>query len=129
MADNSEVKKWLAKAGEDYSFSASQLPETTFFAQTCFFLQQSAEKYLKAYIIKNGLDFRKIHDLSELLKICKNHLPTFGTIRDECFLLNTYYIDTRYPVHWPTTIAKDEAIKAAAAARRIKEFVEKLLLG
>ncbi|MBU0630951.1 MAG: HEPN domain-containing protein [Candidatus Margulisbacteria bacterium] len=128
MADQKEVKKWLLKAESDYLFSASILPDTTFFSQLCFFFQQSAEKYLKAFIVKHDLNFKKIHDLIELLETCKKHDPTFSNILEETRILNTFYIDTRYPVHWPAEVSKEEALKALEAARKIKEFVEKLLL-
>ncbi|KAF0132897.1 MAG: HEPN domain-containing protein [Candidatus Saganbacteria bacterium] len=127
MAELKEVKKWLEKAKNDYDFSSSILPESTFYAQICFFFQQSAEKYLKAFIVKNDLAFKKIHDLIELLKICQAHQPSFSGLFEDCRTLNVFYIDTRYPVHWPSNINKEEALKALSASKKIKEFVEALL--
>lgn len=82
MAEQKEVNKWLEKAWSDYSFSSSVLPDTSFYAQVCFFFQQSAEKYLKAYIIKYDLEFKKIHDLASLLDICRKHEPTFASEKE-----------------------------------------------
>lgn len=127
MADIKEAKKWIEKAENDYNFSASILPDTTFYSQVCFFFQQSAEKYLKSYIVKNDLSFRKIHDLLKLLEICKSHNQLFENIRGECENLNAFYIDTRYPVMWPSAVKKEEALKAQESARKIKEFVEKVI--
>lgn len=47
MTSIDEANKWLAKAEADFGFSSSVLPETTFYAQVCFFFQQSAEKIKK----------------------------------------------------------------------------------
>jgi len=129
MAEVEEVKKWLEKASEDFTFSSSILPETTFYAQVCFFFQQAAEKYLKAYIVKYNLEFKKIHDLTELLEICKAHNSSFSELLDECVYLNAFYIEPRYPVHWPAAVSKEEALGAQEAAKKVKDFVENLLLG
>ena len=124
MADSFEVEKWLKKASEDYEFSASILADTTFYSQVCFFFQQSAEKYLKAYIIKNDLGFKKIHDLIELLNICKKQDNSFFEIFDHCKMLAAFYIDTRYPVYWPSLVSKEEAVDAQKSALKIKNFIE-----
>jgi len=121
------VKEWLKKAREDFDFASSILPDTTFFAQVCFHFQQSAEKYLKAYIIERDLEFMKIHDLRKLLKICEKANRPFSELTNECDFLSPFYIDTRYPVHWPSSVSQKEALAAQEAARKIKDFVEKLL--
>ncbi|MBI5699492.1 HEPN domain-containing protein [Candidatus Saganbacteria bacterium] len=123
------VKEWLKKAREDFDFASSILPDTTFFAQVCFHFQQSAEKYLKAYIIERDLEFKKIHDLRKLLKICEKANQLFSELTNECDFLSPFYIDTRYPVHWPSSVSQKETLAAQEAARKIKDFVEKLLKG
>ena len=58
------VREWIEKADEDFDFALVNFKEKkSFFAQICFHFQQSAEKYLKAYIIAQALQFQKIHDL------------------------------------------------------------------
>jgi HEPN domain-containing protein len=95
----------------------------TFFAQICFHLQQSAEKYLKAYIVAYELEFRKIHELPLLLKICMSSEPAFALLREDCEYLTTYYVETRYPVHWPTRFSREDTGRAIQAASRIRDFV------
>jgi HEPN domain-containing protein len=75
MADIRIINEWLAKADDDFHFAAANLREgNEFFAQICFHFQQSAEKYLKAYIIAYGLTFNKVHDLVYLLKTCADNI-------------------------------------------------------
>lgn len=103
MADLSVVNEWLAKADDDFRFAeANLLDGSEFYAQLCFHFQQAAEKYLKSYIIARNLNFDRVHDLVHLLKTCSAHAPEFNELKEECILLNTAYIETRYPVHWPT---------------------------
>jgi len=45
----------------------------------------------------------------------------------DCTLLNRFYIDTRYPVHWPTDYTKDKAFLAQAAAEAIRDTVKACL--
>lgn len=127
MNPEENILEWLKKADEDFEFASSILPDTTFYAQVCFHLQQSAEKYLKAFIVKNKLKFKKIHDLTELLQICSEKESGFSLLFEDCNLLTDYYIDTRYPVHWPAAVTKEDALKALDSANKIKSFVEKLL--
>jgi HEPN domain-containing protein len=90
MADPLIVSEWLEKADEDFLFADANLREGSgFYAQLCFHFQQSAEKYLKAYIIGKNLQFDRVHDLVHLLKICSAHTPEFSELKEECIFLNT----------------------------------------
>jgi HEPN domain-containing protein len=121
MVDPKVVAEWITKADEDFEFARINLEENKpFFSQICFHFHQAAEKYLKAYIVANDLEFKKIHDLPVLLKFCTARLPELKSILEECKFLNRYYIDTRYPVHWPTHYTQKEASKAKSAANKIR---------
>jgi len=59
MADSKIVMEWLKKADEDFGFAMSVVEDSTFYAQICFHFHQAAEKYLKAFIIANDIEFKK----------------------------------------------------------------------
>jgi len=128
MVDRDIIKEWITKADQDFEFARINLEEEKqFFAQICFHFNQSVEKYLKAFIIANRLEFRKTHDLHFLLKQCKSKDPSFSQLEDDCEYLTTFYIETRYPVHWPTIFSKEEAEKAYRSANNIRIFIKKKL--
>ena len=127
MAESRLVDEWLEKAEEDFQFAASVLEDSTFYAQICFHFHQAAEKYLKAFIVARDLEFQKIHDLLVLLKLCSSIEPRLLEIQNDCKFLNRYYIDTRYPVHWPTKYSREEAFKAKIAAERVREATQEAL--
>ena len=130
MADPRIVGEWLDKAEQDYFFAEANLKENSFFyAQICFHFQQSAEKYLKAFIIAHDSELEKIHNLIYLLKTCQKIEPSLASLYDDCELLNAAYIDTRYPVHWPTNYTNEKALQAKEAVLRISEKVRSLLAG
>lgn len=127
MADPKLTQEWLQKADEDCGFAASVIEDSPFFAQICFHFHQAAEKYLKAVIVADDLEFQKIHDLMTLLKTCLGSRPELIRLMPDCKLLNRFYIDTRYPVHWPTDYSKEKALQAQAAAEAIRDTVKSLL--
>ena len=128
MADIEIVKEWLNKANEDFDFAFVNFKEEkSFFPQICFHLEQSVEKYLKAYIIATDLEFRKTHDLIILVKLCETKDPAFEQLIDACEYLNTFYIETRYPVHWPTHFSRDETERALGFAETIRSFISEKL--
>jgi HEPN domain-containing protein len=128
MVEIEIVREWMNKADEDFGFALVNLEENrAFYAQICFHFQQAAEKYLKAFIIAHELEFRKIHDLLMLLKICLSRDPSFDQLREDCEYLSAFYVEARYPVHWPTNFSKKEAEKAYQSSEAIRSFVRKRL--
>ena len=127
MVDPQIISEWLKKADEDFDFATSVIEDSAFYAQICFHFHQAAEKYLKALIIAWDLEFKKIHDLPVLLKLCLDKKPDLKILMDECRLLNGFYIDTRYPVHWPSQYTKEEALNAKRAARHIRSTIKNTL--
>jgi HEPN domain-containing protein len=126
MADIEIIGDWLKKADEDFQFAVVNLREQKpFFAQICFHFHQAAEKYLKAYVVANDLEFIKVHDLPLLLTICSSKDSSLDILRDACEYLNAFYIETRYPVHWPTNFSFEEAEKALKAADQVRSVIKK----
>jgi HEPN domain-containing protein len=64
------AKEFINKAKEDIGVARTLLQEAEFFESSCFHSQQAAEKYLKAFLIKKGVRFKKIHDLEQLIEMC-----------------------------------------------------------
>jgi len=128
MVSKKLIDEWIHKAEEDFGFASSSLKDSPYYAQICFHFQQAAEKYLKAFIVAHELDFKKSHDLLELLNICRLKEPSLSAIEESCAYLSRFYIDTRYPVQWPVDYSKDIAVKAQGVAKEIASAIEKLLL-
>jgi HEPN domain-containing protein len=63
----------------------------------CYQAQQSAEKALKAFLIKNNMLPPKIHDLNHLCEMCGKIDKAFDEIADSCGSLNRYSVMPRYP--------------------------------
>lgn len=62
-----------------------------------YFLQQSLEKYLKAFLLKQGWKLRKIHALHDLLSDAVSYKPELERFRNLCERVSGYYFAERYP--------------------------------
>lgn len=80
---------------------------------------------MNALLTRYGVAFPKIHDLKELLALlpadARPVLPP-GILE----ALNPYAIETRYPGVWEP-IERDEAVRAVAAVRLVRDAVRQLL--
>lgn len=125
MVETAIVAEWLNKADEDFEFAKVNLEEgKSFFPQICFHFQQAAEKYIKAFIIAKEIEFKKVHDLGLLLKMAASRDASLEELKEDSEYLAAFYIETRYPVHWPTNFTRSEASRAHHAALRIQKAIK-----
>jgi HEPN domain-containing protein len=128
MADPTIVREWLDKADEDFNFAKINLEERdNFYPQICFHFHQAAEKYLKSFVVAYDLEFEKSHSLMNLLVTCSSMDASLLSLMEECQRLNTAYIDTRYPVYWPTDYTKEKAAMFKSDAEKIARAIKAAL--
>lgn len=61
-----------------------------------FFAQQTAEKALKAVLVRHGVEFRRTHDLAELLDALADATGLAPPLADVLDELNPYAVEFRY---------------------------------
>ena len=87
----------------------------------CFLCQQSAEKYLKGYLIYKGIEEPpKIHNLDILCDQCSAFDPHFKELLDKCESLTSYGVQPRYPQEMEIT--ESDMQKALDYARQVRDF-------
>ena len=66
------LPQWIERAEEDFHLAQVALRQRKFpaYHSVCFHAQQSAEKYLKAFLVRHKIPFRKTHDLRDLRRQC-----------------------------------------------------------
>ena len=72
---------------------------------TAFFLQQSLEKYLKAFLIGHGWKLRKLHNLDTLLDHAIGHDAALETFMNLCERVSGHYFAERYPMLLPSDLS------------------------
>ena len=121
-----EYRGWFKKAVEDEQSIQAILDAGGASSTACFLSQQMAEKYLKGLLSKHREAIQKVHDLLQLETLLLEHVPTINDIHEDLVVLNRYYIETRYPGDYPE-FTRSESEEAFAAAKRVKDSVQKLL--
>lgn len=61
--------------------------------------QQAVEKYLKAVIVERELEFRRTHNIRELIGILADQGITVDISHDEMDLMDTIYLPSKYPIY------------------------------
>ncbi len=93
------TEEWITKAEGDFSTAGRELRarKAPDYDAVCFHTQQCIEKYLKALLQEEEVEFGKTHNLSALLDKILSSYPLLEAIRTSLHLLNAFAIDFRYP--------------------------------
>jgi HEPN domain-containing protein len=121
------VQQWLKKAEVDLR-TAKVLLDTDaddYFPCT-FHCQQSIEKFLKAYLVQHQIEFRKTHDIDEILDITDTFDETLRTEIGSCTWLTPYGVEFRYPGEYHE-VDFETAEEAFLAALLVKKSIIKRL--
>jgi HEPN domain-containing protein len=116
--------EWLGKADNDLTNAVHTLklgascPTDT----VCFHAQQCVEKYLKAILVLEGIDFPKTHDLETLVARIPAGLRPELSSEDQARLTD-YATGARYPGWEEISLAA--ARSAVAVARRVRKAVRR----
>jgi HEPN domain-containing protein len=108
---------WLKVAKKDWHRMKIMLDEEDAEAAG-YFLQQSLEKYLKAFLLEKGWKLRKIHELDALLDEAVKHNEDLESYRDLCERVSGYYFTDRYPVLVDTGLTCEDIEKDVEKAKR-----------
>ena len=122
-----KVRQWLAYADDDLRVArhAFTMPETPPCRVIAFHAQQSAEKYLKAYLVFHAVDFPFTHSLRRLLDLCATAAAWADKLRD-AEELSPYAATVRYPGE-DLIVSGAEARRAVEIAERVREVVRGVL--
>ncbi len=118
-----DFNEWISYAKKDLEaakFLTNMHPQPL--EIICYHCQQSAEKSVKALIIKNGIQIKKTHDLLLLLQDLKNKID-INPIKIDCAELTNYSVITRYPYNFGDSIDEPRMKRAICSAEKVLNFV------
>jgi HEPN domain-containing protein len=78
-------------------------PEDLMYDIMCFHATMAVEKFLKSYIISNGKNIEKTHNLDYLHESATKINASLKEIKNDCLLLNKFVPNIRYDNEKPTT--------------------------
>jgi HEPN domain-containing protein len=92
---------------------------------SCYHCQQAVEKALKGFLLHEGIEPPKIHDLRKLCLLCAERNPAFAALQDVCRDLTSYAVAARYPSN--PEITEEDTRLALKEADRIYAFCAALV--
>ena len=84
-----------------------------------FFCQQTAEKYLKAFLIAVEQAPPRTHDVDVLVEMCAAVDPDFAQLQSVVEGLTEFAVIFRYPEEWSDQVSADRAMDQAEQVRAL----------
>jgi HEPN domain-containing protein len=114
----------LAKADEDLNAAKALLSlGTPSFSTIGFHCQQAAEKYFKAFLTWQQIEFPKTHDLSLLLGLISPAAPSLAESLEEVAELTSYGVEIHDPGDIPE-VTKEDAAEAVQLAEKVRKAIQ-----
>ena len=117
------LRQWLEKAHRDIFAAENLIIHGEYISGIVAFLsQQAAEKYIKAYLVHEQIEFPKTHDIGMLLKIVSKINQNLSELLKDTITLTDYSVDVRYPDDVPN-ITLEDAKQAIELAKKVREAI------
>ena len=115
-----EVQIWVSKADRDLE-AARRLAqgEPPLPDQVGFFCQQTAEKYLKAFLIAAEQVPPRTRDVDALVEICAAVDSAFERLQSVVEGLTEFAVIFRYPEAWSDKVSADRSVNQAEQVRAL----------
>lgn len=116
------VQDWLKKAAQDLEAAELLIKEDWDDYFNCaFHAQQAAEKFIKAYLVRYQIEFRKTHDLRELIDLVQKRDKALASKLRFSEWLTDFAVEFRYPGEH--AVNKENAAKAIEDSRKVREML------
>jgi len=87
------VRNWLEKARRDLITAKNGLDSSEPFTDIiCFHAQQAGEKYLKAYLVWQKIEFPRTHSLEDLILLATQTDSSFSGLTEDAGILTPYAV-------------------------------------
>lgn len=117
---------WLRRAKGNLARAKQTKPKAAFWEDLCFDAQQGAEKAIKAVLVFQAIEFRKTHDLRELLTLLDSSRNTIPKSVWDAVDLSDYAVETRDPGLFEPVNEK-EYRRAVAMANTVVSWATKVV--
>lgn len=125
MGRNSKVvQEWFAQADLDLEQAEFLLKNDRPLVYVAYFIQQTAEKYLKGFLISKGWELEKIHNLDKLLRECSKFDKAFLEFLPSFRKITRFYFEGRYPMTYKVKYTTKEIKQAINEVKNLVGFVK-----
>lgn len=121
------TREWIRRAENDYRTARHLLESGEDYAYgVTFHAQQTAEKYIKAFLVWHQIEFKKTLDIALLIELAASLVPEFKKILAGAVELTPYGVEYRYPGDYPDVTVAD-AEKSFQLAMSVRDEIRKRL--
>jgi len=124
-----ETRMWLDYAAENLE-SAKILLNSSLFNSCLQNVQQSVEKLLKSLFVELSYKLVKTHSIAKLRQVLKENGIAIDISKDDCELLDTIYLPSKYPIGSIIPDYQPDAEicgQCIAIAEQVEQSVKKIL--
>lgn len=120
------TQEWIEKAEGDFRTAIRELSvqRDPNYDAVCFHSQQCAEKYLKAQLQEEEIDFGKTHNLMALLDLLITRDQDWESLRSAVQGLSAFAVEVRYP---GTSVDQEIAAEALDLSQEVRQKVRSTL--
>ncbi len=122
------VKEWFQRGKHDLDTAEIIIKSKGHSDMVIFHLQQAVEKYLKGFLIYNGWELKKIHDIETLLTLAIEFKKEFESYLDFGRKLTAFYYGDRYPSGPALFCPRDEIDEMMKTTKEIIEKIKDLVV-
>jgi HEPN domain-containing protein len=117
---------WLRIAEKDFA-RVNKLLKMHDAEAAGFFLQQAVEKFLKAFLLFNGWQLQRVHDLEVLLNESVKYDLSLEKYRSVLQKITGFYFVERYPFILETGLTKNDVQQAFTEVKDLVESIKSLM--
>ena len=118
---------WFGKARQDVRTVEILLREGGDAEIAGFHLQQAVEKYLKGYLLAQGWELQRIHNLEVLLNEAVRFESEMERFRELCEEATDFYTLERYPFFASSGITSEDVSRLLPSLRQLIEQIEEMV--
>jgi HEPN domain-containing protein len=120
-------EEWLNRAKSNLAIARNSRSSEVYLEDLCFEAQQAAEKALKAVLLANGIRFRFVHDLAELITLLLRNSVLVPDDVQSAASLTDYAVEARYPGTFEA-VTEEELADALKTAETVVIWAERAIM-
>lgn len=127
---NDKVKaaeEWFERGEHDISSAKLIFESGRYLDTTVVLVQQALGKYIKGYLLYQGWQLEKTHDLRRLLSQAMSYDPGFASFLDLARVVTAYYIENRYPPGPTSEYSKEDVAQILGEAKSLIKKIKEAL--
>ena len=122
-----DPREWLNRARSNLALAGATNPDI-YLEDLCIWLQQAAEKAIRAVLLSRGVEPPYVHDLAVLATLLSEDGEETPSAVQRCARLRVYAVEARYPA-LKQLVTDREYREALEIAQTVVRWAERLVSG